>query len=183
MDEIKRAIEAAEVAPFQFLIQHLGIAGEEFDPHKFEYALSSLEHLHAFTKPLGIKVLVENIPNEISTPERIAELIRTLHLPDLGVCFDFGHAHMMSSVAEAFEILKPYVRSTHVHDNNKEKDEHLFPGEGNIDWNEAMSLLREAPHVPPVLLEIEGENRKDVAEKCQESFRLLDTAAEAAAKS
>jgi sugar phosphate isomerase/epimerase len=101
----------------------------------------------------------------------------------LGVCFDFGHAHVMSSVTEAFEILKPYIRSTHVHDNNKEKDEHLFPGEGTIDWNEAMSLLREAPHVPPVLLEIDGENRKDVAEKFHESFRLLDTAAEAAAKS
>jgi sugar phosphate isomerase/epimerase len=88
----------------------------------------------------------------------------------------------MSSVAEAFEILKPHIRSTHVHDNRKEKDEHLFPGEGSIDWNEAMSLLRQAPHVPPVVLEIDGENRKDVVEKFPESFRLLETAAEAAAR-
>lgn len=179
MDEIKRAIEVAELIPFDYLVQHLGTPGEEFDEHKFEYALSSIEHLHAFARPLGVKVLVENIPNEMSTPSRLAELIHALHMPDLGVCFDFGHAHVMSSVADAFAILKPQIRSTHIHDNKQEKDEHLFPGEGSVDWNEAMSLLRQAPHVPPVLLEIDGENRKDVVEKFPESFRLLETAAEA----
>src|SRR5438105_6084548 len=31
MDEIKRAIEIAEVLPFKFLVQHLGNPGERFD--------------------------------------------------------------------------------------------------------------------------------------------------------
>jgi sugar phosphate isomerase/epimerase len=182
MDEIKRALEVAEQVPFRFLVQHLGTGGEEYDPHKFEFALSSLEHLHAFAKPLGVKVLVENIPNDIATPQRLCQIIETLHVGDLGVCFDFGHAHVMGSVAEALELLKPHIRSTHVHDNHKEKDDHLFPGEGSIDWNEAMALLRSAPHVPPVLLEIGGEGRKDIVEKYQESFRNLEAAAEAAAE-
>ena len=34
MDEIKRAIEVAEQAPFRFLIQHVGVSKEEADPHK-----------------------------------------------------------------------------------------------------------------------------------------------------
>jgi sugar phosphate isomerase/epimerase len=182
MDEIKRALEVAEHAPFQFLIQHLGTPSEEFDPHKFEYALSSIEHLHTFAKPLGVKVLVENIPNGLATPEKLAELIRALHIPELGVCFDFGHAHMMGSVRAAFGVLCAHIRSTHVHDNKQDKDAHLFPGEGNLDWAEAMALLREAPHVPPVLLEVDGEGRKDVAEKYSASFRLLEQAADAAAR-
>lgn len=181
MDEIKRALEVAEHVPFKYLVQHLGTPAEELDDHKFEAALSSLEHLHAFARPLGVRLLLENIPNEIATPDKIVELIHTLHLDDLGVCFDVGHANVMSNVAHAFAILKPYIRSTHIHDNKGEKDEHLFPGEGMIDWNEAMRLLRSAPHVPPVLMEVEGENQKPVVDKFQESFRKLEQAAEVAA--
>ena len=65
MDEIKRAIEVAEQAPFQFLVQHVGVGGEEADEHKLDAAMNSLEHLHAFAKPLGVQLLVENIPNEL----------------------------------------------------------------------------------------------------------------------
>ncbi|MGE0405574.1 MAG: sugar phosphate isomerase/epimerase family protein [Candidatus Korobacteraceae bacterium] len=160
MDEIKRALEIAEQIPYRFLVQHLGSGGEDFDDRKFEAAMTCVEHLRAFAKPLGVTVLLENIPNELSTPERIMEFLSVTHFDDVGVCFDLGHAHMMSSVAEAFAILKNQIRSTHVHDNARDRDAHLWPGEGSIDWSEAVSLLHSAPHVPPVLLEIEGEGKE-----------------------
>ena len=69
----------------------------------------------------------------------------------------------MSSVAEAFQTLKGYIRSTHVHDNARDRDSHLWPGEGSIDWNEAVQLLQSAPHVPPILLEIEGTGKEHAA--------------------
>ena len=69
MDEIKRAIEVAEKLPFRFLIQHIGVSGEDFNMHKFDAAMTSIEHLRAFAKPLGVRLLLENIPNELSTPE------------------------------------------------------------------------------------------------------------------
>ncbi len=101
--------------------------------------------------------------------------------PDIGVCFDLGHAHLLSSVKEAFEVLKDRIRSTHVHDNRKEHDSHLWPGdipagEGGIDWSEAMSLLRSAPQVPPLLLEIEGVEGEKVSEKMAEAFGKLEKA-------
>jgi sugar phosphate isomerase/epimerase len=175
MDEIKRALEIAETIPLAFLVQHLGNRGDEFSPYKFEHGLSSIEHLHAFAKPLGVRVLLENIPNELSAPSRLLQFINTLHLADLGVCFDFGHAHMDGGVEPALEILKKHVFSTHIHDNKGEKDDHLFPGEGSIDWKRAIALLREAPHVPPLLMEIDGGERKDLMEKYPESFRLLES--------
>jgi sugar phosphate isomerase/epimerase len=173
MDEIKRALELAELLPFRFLVQHLGNSGEEFDERKFEAGITSVEHLRAFAKPLGVTVLVENIPNEMSTPERLIEFIRAAHFDDVGVCFDFGHAHIMSTVPQAFEVLKQHIRSTHTHDNLRDRDAHFWPGDGSIDWREAMELLQSAPQVPPLLLEIEQDPNKSVPEMMEKTFRKL----------
>jgi len=176
MDEVKRALEIAEQIPFRFLIQHIGTGNETFDDRKFEAAMTSIEHLRAFAKPLGVRILLENIPNELATPDKLVELIHAAHFDDVGICFDFGHAHIMSNVAEAFEIVKPHVRSTHVHDNAKDRDAHLWPGEGSINWKEAMELLRDAPNTPPLLLEIEHDDKVNPIEKLQPAFDKLETA-------
>jgi sugar phosphate isomerase/epimerase len=174
MDEIKRAIEVAEQLPFKFLVQHVGVSNEEADEHKQDAAISSLEHLHAFAKPLGVQLLVENMVNELSTPEKLLELLHAGRFDDMGVCFDVGHAHLMSSVPQAFEVLKDRIRSTHVHDNNGDHDSHLWPGDGSIDWVETMRMLRTAPHSPPLLLEIEGAEGEKVSAKMAASFGKLE---------
>src|SRR5438876_1454440 len=176
MDEIKRALEIAEQIPFRFLVQHIGVGGESFDERKLEAAITSIEHLRAFAKPLGVRILLENIPNELATPDRLMEFIHLTHFDDVGVCFDVGHAHIMSYVAEAFEILKGHIRSTHIHDNAKDRDSHLWPGKGSIDWKQTMELLRSAPQTPPLLLEIEADEKVNPVEKMGETFRQLGAA-------
>ncbi len=173
MDEIKRAIELAEQIPFRFLIQHIGLPNEYFDEKKFDAAMSSVEHLRAFAKPLGVRVLVENIPNDLSTPERLMEFIRVAHFEDVGVCFDVGHAHMMGEIPQAFETLKSHIHSTHIHDNAKDRDSHLWPGAGTINWKETLELLGQAPHRPPLLLEIDGDEKINPVEKMSEIFGNL----------
>ncbi len=177
MDEIKRAIEVAEYAPFRFLVQHIGRTDESDDPRKFEAALSSIEHLRAFGRPLGVTLLVENVPNDLSTPERLQELLKALHYPDLGVCFDTGHAHLMSSVHQAFGVLGDRILSTHVHDNARDRDSHLWPGRGTIDWNQTMQSLQSSRHAPALLMELEGEEGIDVAAKMSEAYSRLEAAA------
>jgi sugar phosphate isomerase/epimerase len=180
MDEIKRAIEVAEYAPFRFLIQHIGKSDEYDDPRKFDNALSAIEHLRAFAKPLGVSLLLENIPNDLSTPERLKEILKLLRYDDLGICFDVGHAHLMSSVHQAFAVLEDRIRSTHIHDNKRDKDAHLWPGDGTIDWEQTMQSLRSATHAPAVLLEIEGEEGMDVAGKMAAAYGKLEEAGVAA---
>jgi sugar phosphate isomerase/epimerase len=180
MDEIKRAIEVAEYAPFKFLIQHIGKSDEYDDPRKFENALSAIEHLRAFARPLGVSLLLENIPNDLATPEKLKEIIKLLRYEDLGVCFDVGHAHLMSSVHQAFGILEDRIRSTHIHDNKRDKDSHLWPGDGTIDWEQTMQSLRSAQHAPAMLLEIEGEEGMDVAGKMASVYGKLEEAGVAA---
>jgi sugar phosphate isomerase/epimerase len=176
MDEIKRALEIAEQIPFRFLVQHLGTPNETFSEKKFEAAMTSIEHLRAFAKPLGVRILLENIPNELSAPDKLVEMIQSAHFDDVGICFDFGHAHIISSVRDAFEILRNHVQSTHVHDNKKDKDSHLWPGQGTIDWKEAMELFRSAPRTPALLLELEEDEKINPLEKLAETFDRLETA-------
>jgi sugar phosphate isomerase/epimerase len=112
----------------------------------------------------------------------LQEIVSTAHFDDVGFCFDIGHAHFGQGVAESFEIMKDKIRSTHLHDNHGERDEHLWIGEGTINWEEAMSLLRSAPQVPAMLLEISGELVKDIQEGAAQSFGRLEKALEAAEK-
>ena len=175
MDEVKRALEIAEQIPFRFMVLHLGVGNESFSDRKFEAAMTSVEHLRAFAKPLGVRILLENIPNEIAVPEKLVEFIQVTHFDDVGVCFDVGHAHMMSNISEAFEILKDHIQSTHVHDNNKDKDSHLWPGKGTINWAETMQMLRSAPRTPPLLLEIEADEKINPVDTMRSTYDTLES--------
>jgi sugar phosphate isomerase/epimerase len=166
----------AEYAPFRFLVQHIGKSDEYDDARKFENALSGIEHLRAFARPLGVSLLLENIPNDLSTPEKLKELINLLRYEDLGVCFDVGHAHLMSSVHQAFGVLEDRIRSTHIHDNKRDKDSHLCPGDGTIDWDQTMQSLRTARHAPALLLELEGAEGMDVPGKISAAYGKLEEA-------
>jgi sugar phosphate isomerase/epimerase len=156
VDEIKRAIEIAEYVPFRFLIQHIGVSGEEFDLHKVDAAFNALDELRVFARPLGVEILLENIPNDLSTPERLNQFNEITHI-NMNYVFDTGHAHMNGGVECAFRTMKSRIRSTHVHDNNGIDDAHLFPFEGGVDWKAAMQALRSCDGQYPLLLELKEQ--------------------------
>jgi sugar phosphate isomerase/epimerase len=154
MEEIKRAIAVAEQLPFRYLILHLGVPDEEYDVRKFDAAFTSIEHLRIFAKSRGVQILLENTPNELSTPERLLQFIHYTRMEDLRICFDTGHAHMTGDVVPAFQALKDRIVTTHVHDNRREKDEHLLPFDGGIDWGRTIREFRTVDGQFPVLFEL-----------------------------
>jgi len=156
VDEIKRAIEIAEVIPFKYLIQHMGVGGEEFDMRKVDAAFAALEELSLFARQRGVDILLENIPNELSSAERLLQFEELTHLK-LNYVFDTGHAHLNEGVENAFQLMKDRIRSTHIHDNDGKNDIHLFPflGEGgSIDWANTMRLFRSRGDQFPLCLEL-----------------------------
>jgi sugar phosphate isomerase/epimerase len=156
VDEIKRALDIAEVVPFRYLIQHIGVAGEEFDLRKFDAAFAALEELSLFARQRGVEILLENTPNELSSAARLRQFQELTHI-GLNYAFDLGHAHMNEGVEKAFNLMKDRIRSTHVHDNNGKEDSHLFPilsAGGAIDWKNTMQLLRSREGQYPLLLEL-----------------------------
>jgi len=154
MDEIKRALETADSIPFRNMVVHLGERGDEWSPRTIEYALTALEHLGAFARPLGVRPLVENLTSEPTSPEHLIEILEIGHLNGIGVCLDLGHAHIATDIAEAIATLGRRIVSVHAHDNHGVKDEHLWPGDGTIDWPAAVKALDALPEPPAMVLEI-----------------------------
>src|SRR5262249_7658006 len=93
VDEVKRALEIAETIPFRYMVEHLGVGEDEFDERKIDAAFSSLEELMLFGRHRGVEILLENIPNELATAERLMYFIKTTHL-DLNFVLDVGHANI-----------------------------------------------------------------------------------------
>lgn len=177
VDELKRAIEVAEVIPCKYAVQHLGVAGEEFNERALDAAFSALEELMLFARHRGVEILLENIPNRLSTAERLMHFIEVTHLP-LNFVLDTGHANLDAGVAEAYSIMGDRIRSLHVHDNDGKTDQHLFPlvaEGGTIDWAKTMKLLRSRPDQYPLLLELkEPEGVANPLDRVLEVFERLE---------
>lgn len=177
MDEIRRALEAAELIPFRNLVLHLGEREDGWSPRTLEYAITALEHLGAFAHPLGVRLLVENLLSEPTTPEHLIEILRIGHLNSVGVCLDLGHAHISVGIAEAISTLNTRIASVHFHDNHSQKDEHLWPGDGTIDWPSAVKALKALPEPPVLVLEphqsLSESAPDDVAARIEQSFALF----------
>ncbi len=182
VDEIKRALEVAEVVPCRFAVQHFGVGGETFDLNKWDAAFTALEELNMFARQRGVEVLLENIPNAFSSAERLMGFIEMTHLTN-GFCFDTGHAQLMNGIEHEWEIMKDRVRSTHVHDNDGVNDNHRYPfiaTDGVVNWRHTMKLLRERPGQYPLLLELrEVPDIPKPIEGAAEVFRRLEDLASA----
>lgn len=173
-DEIKRAIEVAELIPCKYLIQHVGVLNEPFTEHKIEHAFTSLEELNLFARQRGVEILLENIPNDLSTAERLNYLNNVTHL-NLNYVFDTGHAHIGAGIEHEFELMKNRIRSLHVHDNDGKEDTHLFPTlskGGTVDWPRTMELLRSRSDQYPLLLEL--KESPDFPNPIESSLRIFD---------
>jgi sugar phosphate isomerase/epimerase len=194
MDEVKRALECAEQIPFAAAVLHLGLKDSRWDETVIEFSFTAIEHLKAFAGPLGLKLLVENLPNDVSTPEHLLHILRTGHFDNVGVCLDLGHLHLMqplepaadSGVGEAAEILGSRIGQLHIHDNrgafapmgtrsdsSDMKDEHMWPGEGAMNWEVIGELLMALPDATPGVLEIASgreEAPDEIVRRAQEFF-------------
>jgi sugar phosphate isomerase/epimerase len=183
MDEVKRAIESAEQIPFGAVVLHLGVREDHWSARSLENSLTAIEHLKAFAHPLGVKCLVENLHNEVATPEHILEVLKVGHFDNVGVCFDSGHAQLSEIGLEgSFALLKPRIAELHVHDNNSVRDEHLWPGAGGIDWATFSRIAAELPAGVPGILEISHEleeTAESVSAKARTAYDLFEKNAEA----
>jgi len=159
MDELKRAIDVAEDLPFSRMILHMGGHRDVLDPRRRDAAFSSLEHLVLHAKHAGVTICVENTTSEIGEPAQLRAFLEETRLPGLRFNFDIGHANLVAGpreerVAAGFETMRDNIDSPHIPDNLGDKDAHLLPHDGSIDWPAALKLFRSLPGGPiPLTLE------------------------------
>jgi sugar phosphate isomerase/epimerase len=157
VDEIKRALDVAEHVPFQYLVQHIGHGRQMADPRKLDAAFTSLENLSMFAKARGVTIALENTPDELGAPASLRHFITDTHLHDLKLCFDIGHAHVEEGVTTSFDAMRERVATMHIHDNHGDKDEHLLPFEGTIEWDSALRAIAGATQPLPLVFEIKAQ--------------------------
>lgn len=167
MDELKRAIDVAEDLPFPRMIFHMGGTRETADPRKRDAAFSSLEHLILHARHVGVTICVENTTSEMGDPAYLRSFYDETRLTGLRFNFDIGHAFLADGpeeerVEKGFASLRELVVGAHIHDNHGEKDEHLTPYDGKIDWEKAITVLKTAPVSDlPLLLELKEKTGPD----------------------
>ena len=186
MDEVKRALESAEQVPFSAIVLHLGVREDHWSPRSLEHSLTAIEHLKAFAHPLGVKCLLENLHNDVATPEHLLEILKVGHFNNVGISFDAGHAHLSDIGLEGgFALVKSRIAQLHIHDNHGpalNKDEHLWPGSGSLDWPLLSRLAAQLPASTPGILEITHEleeTPESAATRARAAYDLFEKNAEA----
>jgi sugar phosphate isomerase/epimerase len=183
MDELKRVIDVAEDLPYSRLILHMGGPRETADPRKRDAAFSSLEHLVLHAHHRRVTIAVENTTSEMGDPTYLRTFVDETRLTGLRFNFDIGHAHLADGpeaerIEKAFAPLRDLAVSAHIHDNHGEKDEHLPPYDGTIDWESAVKILKSAPEADlPLTLELKertGHDTPSTAEQLAAASESLE---------
>ena len=142
--------------------------------------------LHA--RHAGLTICIENTTSEMGDPAYLRSFVDETRLTGLRFNFDIGHAHLADGpeeerVEKSFAPLRELVAGVHVHDNHGEKDEHLPPYDGSIDWRAAIKMLKTAPEANvPLVLELKekiGPDAPSAPEQLDVARKSLDRFEEA----
>ena len=151
-EKMHRAIDAASFLGVDYAVLHPNTATlpmEEYD-RKAQYDLV-MRHLAPFVEHgnrVGLKIVVENL-REVhgntpahrycQEPDELCDIADAL---GIGVCWDFGHAHISGvKQSEALAYVGKRLKAIHVNDNFADGDIHIPPFMGTLDWRDAMHGL------------------------------------------
>ena len=151
-NKMHNAIDAAAALGLQYAVMHPNAAN--FPLVKYDHdeqRNTTLELLSPFVEHanrVGLNVVVENMRVQSGkmqchrycmTAEELCDLADTL---GIGVCWDFGHAHLSGlKQSKALEYVGKRLKVVHVNDNGGIEDDHVPPFFGGVNWKDAMHGL------------------------------------------
>ena len=108
-----------------------------------------------YAERLGITILSENILWGSSIKATaISALVKEVNSPNFGWCYDTGHANVHHISCRELLKCETVPVSLHIQDNHGTlADEHLMPGDGNIDWKEFLDVLKAIGYKGDMVLE------------------------------
>ena len=158
--EIAATLKVAVIAPFAYLVVHLGIPDGQSAPpndNQPDAARRSVEEIVALASEVNVRVALEVMPNMLSSATAICHLIEEqLEGLDVGMCLDYGHANLMGDLSDAIETVSGHLWTTHVHDNDGRKDDHRVPFAGRIDWDAAIMETQKIGYDGVLMFEVEN---------------------------
>jgi sugar phosphate isomerase/epimerase len=177
--DAEHALRIARRIPFGVLVTHLGVpsgvddARSGAEVNRRDAARRSIETLAPQAEALGVRLAVEVIPNELSRPEALVHFVEeVVDEARVGICLDFGHAHIGGDLVDAIETVSEHVITTHVHDNGGRTDDHLVPFAGTIDWPIALTTIQKIGYEGTLVFEV--ANQRSTAETLRGARKARD---------
>lgn len=157
IDDLKRCIDWLESAGGTYLVVHPGGLSHPEDLHPRRAALMhGLSELAEYANSGRTIICVENMPPGVWPGSRMGdlhELLEEIDHPRLALALDTGHARLSADPGEETIAAGSRLATTHVHDNDGRRDQHLPPGEGIADWSAWRQALDGVDYHGPILLE------------------------------
>lgn len=176
--ETERALFIARRMPFSALVVHLGRprADRVQGGTNRDAARRSVEALAKSAQPLGVRIAVEVLPNDLSRAASLAQLVDDgIDAPNVGICLDTGHARLEGDVPDAIEVASGHLAAIDIHDNRGRADDHLVPFEGGIDWPSALTTLQKVGYDGPLTFELTTRGAaKDTLARAKQARRRMD---------
>jgi sugar phosphate isomerase/epimerase len=183
--EVERALQIARRMPMKVFVVHLGWprTHKGFGGSNRDAARRSLETLFEVAEPLGVRLAVEVIPNDLSRPGSLVHLAEEgLESADIGICLDVGHAHLEGDLIDAIEITSGHLALLHVHDNRGRVDDHLVPFDGTIDWPAAVTALQKVGYDGALIVEAASRGpARDTLVRARAALRRIENMLKAGA--
>ena len=176
--ETERALHLGRRIPFGALVIHLGRPRSDAvrGGTNRDAARRSIEALAKAAEPLGVRIAVEVIPNDLCRPASLAHLLEdAVDAANAGICLDAGHARLEGDVADAIETVSGHLIAVDVHDNRGRADDHLVPFDGAIDWPSALTTMQKVGYDGPVTFELSGRgSTKDTLARAKQARRRMN---------
>lgn len=154
LDNARRSIEAAVELDAGIVIFHPS-NNKEGDPgYKKEVLTEQVNRLLEMIQREPVRLAVENLPPE-PTIMMLSYSLDTIASPQYGFCYDSSHDNLS---ARPMSILKRYghrLITTHISDNRGERDDHILPFEGRVDWDGFCRVFSAIDFTGILLLEVE----------------------------
>jgi sugar phosphate isomerase/epimerase len=161
--ELITACDAAVALRASYLVLHPGPEREGRPPpeewyQRMRIAAESLNEVAAHCRHLGITLLLENMLPHLmfGHVSDLMFLLGAIRETNVGTCLDTGHAFLSKDLRTVVHKLSGHLRMLHVNDNLGDRDSHLSPGEGAIDWISLFRQLRQWNFHGPLILELAG---------------------------
>ena len=144
--------------------------------HSSEGACRILEQVCEYAIKKDVSIALEN-SGSLEKMEFILGLVNTVAAPNLGICVDTGHANLGDLGApRAIRMAGSLLLTTHLQDNLGERDDHMPPGMGIIDWPDVFRALNEVGYSRTLMLELtdvptEGSRVYDQEEEMKTGLR------------
>lgn len=153
--ELMRGIDAAALMEIPLAVAHpIAFYSKESSYGDWVRAnMSFLSPIVEYGKEKGVKVCIENMPSDKESPDNHLYGSCALNISKLaeklgaGICYDVGHANVSGyKMSEQLELLKGKLDILHIHDNmgKGQKDAHMLPFDGSVDWDDVIDGLEKA---------------------------------------